>query len=413
LSLPDHVDIAIIGAGAAGIAAARALENSKLSVLILEGRDRLGGRGHTVPLRSGLRFDLGCEWLHSADRNAFVPIAQELGFEIDTAPPRWREQSLNLGFPPDQRAQFAAAIDAFYDRTEAAAVLPQDGAASQYLEDGNRWNPLINAISGYINGSQLDRVSVHDMAAYEDTELNWRVARGYGALIAAYGANCPVALNTRVTLVDHAGPRLRLETSRGTLTAEKVIITVPTTLIAGEAIRFAPALPDKVAAAIGLPLGFDEKVMLALDRPDDLPVNGHLYGGVDRADVGSYHLRPMGRPYVSAFFGGSFARKLADIGEHALAAQAVDELVALLGADYRKRLTPLMASRWTHDPFVRGAYSYARPGHAGDRAILAAPVEDRLFFAGEATSPNFFSTAHGAHDSGERAAREVMGIAGA
>ena len=93
--------------------------------------------------------------------------------------------------------------------------------------------------------------------------------------------------------------------------------------------------------------------------------------------------------------------ELEDAGDGALAAQAIDEIVALLGTDFRRQLKPLAESRWAHDPFARGSYSHALPGHAGERAVLAAPVDGRLFFAGEATSPNFFSTAHGARDSGE------------
>ncbi len=376
--------------------------------LILEARDRIGGRSRTLAFPQGILFDLGCEWLHSADKNSFVPIASDLGFDIDTHRPRWREQTFDIGFPPDQRAEFITALDAFYERAENAAALPQDSAASQWLEPGNRWNPLMDALSGYINGCELDRVSAYDMDAYEDTGTNWRVARGYGALIAAYGASCPVALDTNVTLIDHSGPTVRIETSRGTLTADKVIVTAPTNLIAREAIRFFPPLPDKVTAAAGLPLGLADKVMLALAGPDDLPTDGHLYGATDRAGIGSYHLRPLGQPCISGFFGGSFARQLEDAGEGAMAAQAIDEIVALLGSNYRKRLTPLATSRWAHDPFANGSYSHALPGHAGDRAKLAAPVDNRLFFAGEATSPNFFSTAHGARDSGERAAREAM-----
>jgi monoamine oxidase len=415
MSLPHHVDVTIIGAGAAGIAAARTLQETNLSVLILEARDRLGGRSHTTTLTGGITFDHGCEWLHSADKNSFVSIARNLGFVIDTNRPRWREQTFNVGFPPEQRAQFMAAFDAFYDRTEHAAKLPQDTAASQWFEPGNRWNPLMNALSGYINGCEFDRVSVYDMDAYEDTEVNWRVARGYGALIAAYGAPCPVALNTIVTLIDHSGTKVRIETSRGTLTADKVIVTAPTNIIARETIRFFPALPDKVSAAAGLPLGLADKVMLALGDPDDLPsglpsdlpTDGHLYGAVDRAAIGSYHLRPMGQPCISGFFGGSFARALEDAGDGAMAAQAIDEIAALLGSSYRKKLKPLAETHWAHDPFANGSYSHALPGHAGDRAKLASPIDGRLFFAGEATSPNFFSTAHGARDTGERAAREV------
>jgi monoamine oxidase len=148
--------------------------------------------------------------------------------------------------------------------------------------------------------------------------------------------------------------------------------------------------------------------MLALDDPENtLPKDGNLRGATMRTKMGSFHLRPFGQPCIEGFFGGRFARELEEAGDGAFAAQAIDEIVALLGSDIRRKLKPLKESRWAHDPFALGAYSHALPGHAGARAILAAPVDDRLFFAGEATSPNFFSTAHGARDSGERAARET------
>src|ERR1700726_1275824 len=408
MSLPSEIDIAIVGAGAAGLGAARALQNSGLSTLVLEARDRVGGRGHTIMAAPDITFDLGCGWLHSADKNSFVGIAEQLNLEIDKTRPPWREQSFDAGFPLEQRLDFIKAIDAFYDRAEEAAKSGRDSAASLYLEPGNRWNPMIDAISTYVNGSELDRVSILDMDTYEDTEINWRVRRGYGALMTAYGALCPLALNTQVTLIDHSGPRVRIETSRGTLTAGKVIVTVPTNLIADEAIRFHPALPAKVDAARGLPLGLADKVMLALDEPDALPKDGNLRGATMRTAMGSFHLRPFGEPCIEGFFGGSFARALEDAGDGALAAQSIDEITALLGNDFRRKLKPLAQSRWAHDPFARGSYSHALPGHAGDRAVLAAPVDGRLFFAGEAPSPSFFSTAHGARDSGARAAREVM-----
>ena len=409
MSLPSEVDIAIIGAGAAGLGAARALENSGLSAIVLEARDRVGGRAHTIMAAPDITFDLGCGWLHSANRNSFVKIAERLNFEIDKTRPPWREQSLDAGFPLKERADFIEALDAFYDRAEEAAKSGRDSAASSYLEPGNRWNPMIDAISTYVNGCELDRVSILDMDAYEDTEINWRVRRGYGALMTAYAAPIPLALNCNVTLVDHSGKRVRVETSQGTLTAGKVIVTAPTNLIADESIRFHPALPGKVAAARGLPLGLADKVMLALDQPDALPKDGNLRGATMRTAMGGFHLRPFGQPCIEGFFGGRFARELEDAGDGALAARAIDEIVALLGNDFRRKLKPLSESRWAHDPFARGSYSHALPGHAGDRAVLAAPVDNRLFFAGEATSPNFFSTAHGARDSGERAAGEVLG----
>jgi monoamine oxidase len=407
-TLPSQVDVAIIGAGAAGLGAARALENAGLSVLVLEARDRIGGRAHTVMAAPGLPFDMGCEWLHSADRNDFVGIATALGFTIDKTRPPWRDQAYEAAFPQAQRAEFFTAIDAFYDRAERAAQHAADAPAATCLEPGNPWNPMIDAVSTYINGFELNDVSLHDMDAYEDTEVNWRLPQGYGALIAAYGAPCPVALETEVTVIDHSGARVRIETSRGALTAGHVIVAVPTNLLARQDIRFHPPLPAKVAAADGLPLGADNKVMLALADAGRFPADTGLRGASLRTNVGSFHLRPSGLPCVAGFFGGSFARALEDEGDGALAAQAIDELVALLGADIRRKLTPLAETRWGHDRFAQGAYSAARPGHADARAALAAPVDGRLFFAGEATSPNFFSTAHGARESGVRAAAEVM-----
>jgi monoamine oxidase len=411
-TLPSDIDVAIIGAGAAGLGAAHALEHSGLSVVVLEARDRVGGRGHTIMAAPDIPFDVGCGWLHSADRNSFVPIAERLHFEIDKIRPPWREQRFDPGFPLAERADFIRALDAFYDRAEEAAEkareIGNDSAASLYLEPGNRWNPMIDAISTYVNGAELDRVSILDMDAYEDTEVNWRVRRGYGALMAAYGASCPLALNTEVTLIDHSGTRVRIETSKGTLTAGRVIVTVPTNLIADEAIRFHPALPAKVDAARGLPLGVADKVMLALDDPGALPKDGSLRGATMRTEMGTYHLRPFGQPCIEGFFGGRFARQLEDSGDGALTAQSIDEIAGFLGNDFRRKLKPLAESRWAHDPFARGSYSHALPGHAGARAVLAAPIDGRLFFAGEATSPHFFSTAHGARDSGERAAAEVV-----
>lgn len=412
MSLPSSVDVAIIGAGAAGLGAAKALKVSGLSVLVLEARDRLGGRAHTIMASPDVTFDVGCGWLHSANQNSFVPIARQLGFEINTSLPPWRERAYGEAFPPAERDDYMHALDAFFARAEHAAAKAaetgRDEPASRYLEPGNRWNPMIDAISTYINGCELDQVSIIDMDAYEDTDINWRVRRGYGSLVSAYGASCAVALNCVVTLIDHSAKRIRIETSRGTLEADKVIVTVSTNLIADEAIRFHPALPAKVDAARGLPLGLADKITLALTEPETMPSEGNLRGATMRTEMGTYHIRPFGQPCIEGFFGGRFAQSLEDAGEGAISAAGIDEIVGFLGSDFRRRLKPLAESRWSHDPFARGSYSHALPGRAGDRAVLAAPVDGRLFFAGEATSPEFFTTAHGARDSGERAAAEVL-----
>jgi monoamine oxidase len=415
MSLPSSVDVAVIGAGAAGLGAAHALKHSGLSTLVLEARDRVGGRAHTIMASPDVLFDVGCGWLHSADQNSFVTIAEQLNFEINKTLPPWRERAYGKAFPKEDRDDFIAALDAFYDRAGQTAKIARknrcDSAADLCLEPGNRWNPMIDAISTYINGCELDQVSILDMDAYDDTQINWRIRRGYGALVAAYGASCPLALNCEVTLIDHSGQRIRIETSRGTLTAGKVIVTVPTNLIADEAIRFNPPLPAKVDAARGLPLGLADKVTLALDEPEALPTEGNLRGATMRTEMGTFHIRPFGQPCIEGFFGGRFAKELENDGPGAFAAESIGQIAAFLGNDFRRKLKPLAESRWAHDPFARGSYSHALPGHADKRAVLAAPVDGRLFFAGEATSPGFFSTAHGARDSGERAAAEVLDAA--
>jgi monoamine oxidase len=407
MSLPSSIDIAIIGAGAAGLGAAHALQDSGRSILVIEARDRVGGRAQTVQLTPDIVFDRGCGWLHSADENSFVAIGERLGFTIDKTRPPWRETTFDKGFPRAEREHFVDALDSFFARAAAAAEAGPDAPAATVLAPGNRWNPMIDAISTYINGAELDRVSLHDLHAYEDTEVNWRVREGYGALVRAYAAPLPVTLSTVVTRIDHSGPRVRIETSKGTIEAAQVVIAVPTNLIADEAITFHPALPGKVDAARHLPLGLADKTMLAIDDAS-LPKDGSLRAMTMRTAMGTYHLRPFGQPCIEGFFGGRFARELEDAGEGALLAASIDEICAILGNDYRRRLKPLAESRWAHDTFARGSYSHALPGHAGARAVLAAPVDARLFFAGEATSPHFFSTAHGARDSGVRAAEEVL-----
>jgi monoamine oxidase len=151
-------DVVIIGAGAAGLAAAEVLRDRHLAVLVLEARNRIGGRALTRHLDSGIAFDVGCEWLHSANRNPFVQIGRAMGFEIMPAPPYWSEQSFSINFPISEQRQFRTASVAFYARLERAAERAVDTAASEWLEPGNRWNPLIDAVSSYVSGAELSSV---------------------------------------------------------------------------------------------------------------------------------------------------------------------------------------------------------------------------------------------------------------
>jgi monoamine oxidase len=402
------VDIVVIGAGAAGLAAARQIAARGRPVRVLESRARLGGRAFTSHDATGSPLELGCGWMHSADENELAGLARELGFAIDKTRPPWRTQWSDIGFPPADQDDFRAAAARFFERLDAAGEVEPDRAAHQLLEPGCRWNALINAASTYINGVELDGVSAHDFYRYRDTGVNWRVREGYGTLISALGAGLDITCDCPATVIDHTGAQLRIETPRGDLCARAAIVTVSTDVLCSGALRFRPALSDKMAAAAALPLGLADKLYLRLGGAEEFPKDSHLYGAIDRVGTGSYHLRPFGRQMIECYFGGRLASDLEAGGEAAFAAFALDELVSLLGGAIRNRLQPIAASAWARDPHARGSYSHALPGHADARRALAASVNDRLFFAGEACSVHDFSTAHGAYRTGIAAAEAAI-----
>jgi monoamine oxidase len=408
----SDVEAVIVGGGAAGIAAARRLHDAAVSCLLIEARPRLGGRAFTIIDTAGFALDLGCGWLHSADRNPWAGIAAEQGASIDKSLAPWMRSGPAIGFPPSQREAFGAALDRFYARLEKLAQGEADVPAAQAFEPGCRWNGLINALSTYISGAEWDRVSAKDFDRYADTGINWRIVEGLGTVVRRYGADLPTKLDCRVLGIDHGGRRLRVETTRGAIAADQVIVAVPTTLIAAGQISFTPALPEKVAAAAGLPLGLDDKLFMSLDGAAEFEKDTRVFGHTDRAATAAYHLRPFGRPLIEAFFGGQCATELEAKGERAFFDFAVAELVGVFGGDFARRIKPVHIHCWGLDPFSRGSYSYALPGFADCRATLAAPVEDRLFFAGEACSTHDYSTVHGAWRTGVAAADQVIAARG-
>ena len=406
----SDVEVVVVGGGAAGIAAARRLHDAAINCLIVEARLRLGGRAWTVSDGSGFALDLGCGWLHSADRNPWVKIATAQGAAIEKNPPPWTRPA--IGFPPALQAEFHTAVDAFYARLERLAQSVNDVPASAALEPGNRWNGLINALSTYISGAEWDRVSAKDYERYADSSINWRVIEGLGTVVKKYGADLPVMLDCRVGRIDHAGKRLRIETDKGAVAADQVVVAVPTTVLAAEQVSFAPALPDKTKAAAGLPLGLDDKLFMSLDGADEFEKDARVFGRTDRAATAAYHLRPLGRPLIEAYFGGKCAAELEAEGDGAFFDFAVAELVGVFGGNFARRVKPIRIHRWGLDPFSRGSYSYALPGFVECRATLAAAVENRLFFAGEACSTHDFSTVHGAFLTGVAAADQVIAARG-
>src|SRR5262249_61804107 len=187
------------------------------------------------------------------------------------------------------------------------------------------------------------------------------------------------------------GSELLGRTQNGAVPAYILIIAVPSAGLAVEAIPFNPPLPAKAEAAAGLPLGLADKLFLSLSDAQDFDKESRLFGRTDRSGTGLYHVRPFGRAQIEAYFGGHLAAGLEAAGDFAFADFAIGELVGLLGSNFGRTGKPLKLHRWGVDPFSRGSYSYALPGKADCRAELAAPVDDRLFFAGEACSRSDYS----------------------
>jgi monoamine oxidase len=409
----DAVDVAIVGAGAAGVGAARRLQALRpdLSILVLEAGARVGGRAWTVrpPLVEGSPIDLGCGWLHGARTNAWKAIAEEIGFTVDKTPAPWSEggQNLEAKMPGGQEAR--AAIGAFFEHAEHRRGEKPDPALSDLLEPGNPWNDRVEAIGTFLNGSPLDQASLEDYNNYHPGPgPDWRIREGYGALVTAYSQPVPVTLGTIVTKIDHrTADHIAVETNRGTIRARAVVVSVSTNVLANEGIRFDPPLPEKLEAAASLPLGLANKLFLHTGTTDGLPVDAHLIGSLHRSATGSYQLRPFGKPVIEAYFGGPLAHELERAGQAAALSFAREELASHFGHVIAGELEVAAMSAWAATPHIGGSYSYARPGASPQRSILAAPVDNRLFFAGEACSPSRFSTAHGAYETGAAAAEKI------
>jgi monoamine oxidase len=403
----SDTEVVIVGGGAAGIAACRRLKDAHIDCLLIEARSRLGGRAWTIDdPRSPI--DLGCGWLHSADRNPWRKIAEAQGRSIDRTPPPWGRSSAPIGFPLSDQAAYLDAREKFFARVAAAADDEQDAPAATLLDPDGRWNGLIAATGTYVSGAELERLSIRDLGRYDDSGVNWRVVEGYGTVIAAHGADLPVALGCPVRRIDRSGRRLRVETADGSIAADAAIVTLSSALLAEEKVVFTPGLPAKTEAAAGLPLGLADKLFLSLSDAGEFEKDSRLFGRTDRSGTATYHLRPFGRPQIEAYFAATLAAELELAGNAAFHDFAVAELVGLLGNDFARRIKPLHLHRWGSDPLARGSYSYALPGKADCRAALAAPVDDRLFFAGEACSTNDYSTAHGAYLTGVAAADQAI-----
>ena len=412
--------VVVIGAGVAGLAAAAALRRRGVAVTVIEASGRIGGRAHTTtPALLEAAFDHGASWLHAAERNPLAALAQQLGEPtVDSASVRVERTRLPGRFATAaEQAAFGAAEAAFQQHAAAALAGPDTSLAEAVAPIAAMpWLPaVVNWEAPVIAAADAHALSLRDWHVNQLAGANWEVDGGLGAFVARrLGPPAgPVRLNTAATAIRWDGPGVVVETTAGSLRATACIVTVSTGLLASGALRFTPALPPATQEAIdGLPMGVLNKVALRaagadrLDVPDSCGVD-QFVPAID-APAMTMLAWPHGRDHVICFTGGSHAAEAERTG--GLEAFARAQLRALFGARTDRAFRPgAVTTQWASDPWSRGSYAYARPGHAEARAALAIPLGGgRLVFAGEATrTDGLAGTVGGAFLSGEQAAAAV------
>ena len=398
--------VVVIGAGVAGLAAARHLRQAGIAVTLLEAAPRIGGRAHTTSF-NGAPFDRGAGWLHAAQRNPLVALADPGDALRNTDDSR--TERLFIAGRPITSAEHAA-YTAAWDRLESVVAPALAGpdtslAAAMTPMAADPWAATIALWEGaIIAAADADDLSLRDWHRNALDGPNLQPGAGVGTFIAQCLAT-EATLDTPVTAIDWSGPALRIETSRGTLRAAAAIVTVSTGVLAAGAIRFIPSLPSEIQAAIdGLPMGLLSKIALPIAAPPPGFMPNSLL--LDRAHPITFDAWPDSRPYVTGFIGGRLAWSLATDAA-AATALARDAMRTMTGLETD---APALLTDWGTDPLSRGAYAYARPGQSHQRDALAAafPAE-RLLFAGEAVATDGLAgTVGGAYLTGIAAASRLL-----
>jgi monoamine oxidase len=405
----SSVDLVIVGAGAAGLAAARTARRLGLSIVVFEAMDRIGGRAFTSVEPFGEPWDEGCHWLHSANVNPFRLLAEEYGFRFRAESSSWRAFGPNGYATPAHIDAIDAFIDECLERATLAGVAGRDIPVWETVDGTSPYASIFRRDIEAEWSVAPERISAVDLARYRDSNLNWPVEDGYGALVAHHARGLPVALSTKVDRVRWDGTGVRVDTAAGTVEAAAVVVTASTSALHQGVIAFGPPLPLwKQEAFAAVPLGRANKVGVAipaneLGPEDDVSVLVETASG----QAMSFQLRPFGRDFANAYIAGPLCDDLRAEGPGAMEAAAIDALVALLGSGIREHIRVAAATCWEGEPTILGAYAAALPGQAHRRAELVTPIADRIYFAGEATHPQYFTTCHGADMSGEAAVRAL------
>ncbi len=407
--LPTNPDVIVVGAGAAGLSAAKALQAGGLDVIVLEAADHVGGRCITDTTTFSTPFDRGGSWLHSARINPLAKLAVEAGEDLHKGAWDWTWVHTPDG-PLDAAdvPAYSRYHEAMWDSIGKAGQGAEDMSVASALPSSPWRNTAIHWVA-QMQGGDADVVSAMDVHRYADADGDWLVAGGLGAFVRRLHASVPVRTNCPVTKIDYSGGGVRVTTPDGVLRAKRLVLTVTTGVLAAEKIEFIPPLPpEKRAAVANLPMGLLNKVGIEFD-PDW--TGAHQGQMADYAAGGGAFSTLLFGFYDTSlavgFLAGRNGAEAETQGPGAATDFCMQGLRAIFGADIDKHIVRTSETAWWGNPLTLGSYSYARPTGADARKTLAAPLDDHLFFAGEATMSDAYATVHGAWRSGVIAADAV------
>jgi monoamine oxidase len=414
--LSREADVVVIGAGAAGIAAARRIMAANRKVIVVEASGQIGGRCLTDSSSFDAPFDRGARWMHNPEISPMVKLARSAGLDLVPAPPGRKIRIGRRYARAGETEEFLAAlVRATRGIDEASRGKADVACVSALPKDLGDWAGAVDFVLGAnATGKDLQDLSVVDKAHAQDRGSAISCRQGLGTLIAKLGEQVPVSLSTPVRRVDWSRRDVTVATSAGKIAARAAIITVSSNVLAADMIKFDPDIPKRyLDAASKLTLGSYDRI--ALQMPGN-PL------GLSRDDVLIEQSNSTRTALLSANIGGStlctidvagsFGRDLSAQGERAMVAFAQEWLAKLYGSDIGAAVKKSSATQWNASPYVLGAMSAAAPGGQPSRKVLTDPV-GAVFFAGEATHETMWGTVDGAWDSGERAAEAVLRKIGA
>jgi monoamine oxidase len=411
---PGTVDVVIVGAGAAGIAAARRLSASGWRFALIEAAASVGGRCITDTGTFGVPFDRGAHWVHMPDINPVAKLGAQTGLDLYPAPPG---QRMRIGRRYAREGEMESYLGGMVRASTAIADASRkiDISCAQALpKDLGDWRASIEFVLGPFGcAKDLTEVSALDFARSAERDVDLLCRQGFGALLAKLAGSLAVELNNPVTRISFSyGARrgVDVDTARGSFSARAAIVTVSTNVLTSGKIKFDPDLPKRhLDAAARLKLGSYDHIALELPgNPLGLRADELVFEKCDSARTAALFANVAGTPLCMVDVAGSFGRDLAAKGDAAMFDFAQSWLTGLFGAEIGKLVKRKYATRWSEEPWVLGAFSAAAPGGQGARRLLMEPVGERIWFAGEAAHETLWGTVGGAWESGERAADAVM-----